>query len=152
MSLQVALPTDASLIGRLWTNADWAEHIDPPAPDQIGAAIAAGLAFVWRPETEVLGFAVLTQWHDGVYGLAALVATRKGVGRPLMHSVLAHVFGPLNAHRISLDVTADNTRALRFFAATGFQAEGVLRECWRRPSGTWVDCVFMGLLAREWQP
>ena len=34
----------------------------------------------------------------------------------------------------------------------GFQREGHIRECWKRPGGDWVDCYLLGLLAREWKP
>jgi RimJ/RimL family protein N-acetyltransferase len=43
-------------------------------------------------------------------------------------------------------------RALRLYESLGFQREGLIRECWRRPDGAWVDCFLLGLLQREWRP
>ena len=90
-------------------------------------------------------------WVPQVYGLSALVSTQAGQGEPLLRAVLARVFGPLQGHRIGFDVTVDNARALRLYERLGFQREGHIRECWKRPGGDWVDCYLMGLLAREWQ-
>ncbi len=66
--------------------------------------------------------------------------------------MLATVFGPRGGHRIGFDVTVDNTRALRLYDRLGFRREGHIRECWLRPDGQWVDCLLLGLLAREWRP
>jgi RimJ/RimL family protein N-acetyltransferase len=70
----------------------------------------------------------------------------------MLRALLSRVFGPLKAHRIGFDVTADNARALALYPKLGFQREGLVRECWRRPAGDWVDCALLGLLAREYQP
>jgi hypothetical protein len=40
---------------------------------------------------------------------------------------------------------------LALYASLGFVTEGVWRESWQRPTGEWVDCTFLGMLAREWR-
>jgi RimJ/RimL family protein N-acetyltransferase len=150
--LRRADPGDAALVDRLWRAPENAMWIEPPEDGEIDAAIAEGQAFLWDTDGEVTGFATLVTWVPEVYGLAALAVTRPGIGRPLLHAVLAEVFGPLGAHRIGFDVTADNMRALRLYESLGFQREGLIRECWRRPDGAWVDCFLLGLLQREWRP
>ena len=142
---------EAGYVQHLWTLPAHENFIDPPAPGQVAESIADGMALVWEIAGKPVGFACLTVWHPGVYGLSALVVTQPGVGGGFFVEVLAEVFGPLAAHRLGLDVTTDNARALRFFEAAGFQREGVLRECWQRPAGDWVDCVFLAMLAREWR-
>ena len=150
--LRQAGAADHDLIESLWLAPANAQWIEPPDEGEIAGAIGRGEAFLWEISGEVAGFAVTMTWVPQVHGLSALVSTRPGQGEPLLRAVLAHVFGPRQAHRIGLDVTADNTRALRLYDRLGFQREGRIRECWKRPGGDWVDCYLLGLLAREWTP
>ncbi len=63
--------------------------------------------------TVVPGFASLISRHPGVCGLSALGTTQTGIGEPFLQAILAEMFDPLAAHRLGLDVTADNARAWR---------------------------------------
>jgi len=142
---------DAGLIDRLWqapANAHW---IEPPDEGEIAASIDAGLSFLWEVDGTPAGFAVMMAWVPRVYGLSAIATHQRGQGAPFMRALLAHVFTELDGHRIGFDVTANNARALALYAASGFVPEGRVRECWQRPDGAWVDCLLLGLLAREWQ-
>jgi ribosomal protein S18 acetylase RimI-like enzyme len=148
--LRLAGAADHDLITRLWlapANVAW---IEPPEPGEIAQAIDQGHAFLWQSAGQTLGFAVAMTWVPQVFGLKAIATAQPGQGAPLLQAVLAHVFGPLQGHRIGLDVTADNRRALRLYEKAGFQHEGLIRECWKRPQGDWADCYLLGLLAREW--
>ncbi|MBE2276819.1 MAG: GNAT family N-acetyltransferase [Rhodobacteraceae bacterium] len=147
--LQLAGPQDQDLIARLWQAPEQAPWIEPPDEGKIAAAISRGQAFLWCRDAGIAGFAVIMSWVPRVYGLAALVSTVRGQGEPLLLALLAQVFGPLDGHRIGLDVTADNARAIALYERLGFRHEGLIRECWQRPTGGWVDCCLMGLLARE---
>ena len=153
--LQQARPSDLPLIEALWRAPANARWIEPPEDGEIEASLAAGLAFLWQAPGadpgQARGMAVLMTWVPRVLGLSVL-ACPPGQGRPFLGAILAQVFGPLNAHRIGLDVTTDNTRAIRLYEHLGFQREGHVRECWQRPAGDWVDCFLYGLLAKEWTP
>ena len=145
-----ATPADHDLIEAMWlapANANW---VEPPEPGEVAAAIGAGFAFLWVPKDEPVGFAVLMTWVPRVMGISVIACTEPGQGAPFLRAILDHIFGTLNAHRIGLDVTADNTRALRLYERLGFIREGQVRECWLRPAGDWTDCILLGLLAREW--
>lgn len=150
--LRRATARDHHLIETLWLAPANAQWIEPPEDGEIGGAIEEGNAFLWEIEGKPAGFATILSWVPQVYGLAALATTVPGQGEPLLRAVLARVFGPLKGHRIGFDVTVDNARALRLYEKLGFQREGHIRECWKRPQGDWVDCYLMGLLAREWRP
>ena len=150
--LRRATARDQGLIEGLWLAPANAQWIEPPEDGEIADAIEHGHAFLWDADGAVVGFATILSWVPQVYGLAALVSTRPGQGEPLLRAVLARVFGPLKGHRIGFDVTVDNVRALHLYEKLGFQREGHIRECWKRPPGDWVDCYLMGLLAREWRP
>ncbi|GLS87775.1 N-acetyltransferase [Cypionkella aquatica] len=147
--LQAATAQDIAVIEALWLAEE--RYIDPPEPLQIAAAANEGLLFVWQFEGRVAGFAALKRWHPGVFSLAAVVSTVPGQGRALVRAVQAQVFTALDGHRLGLDTTYDNARALHLFEICGFIREGVMRECWQRPDGEWADCIFMAILARDWQ-
>ena len=147
--LRLARAEDAGFVHALWTAPQNALWLDPPGDGQIGDAIAEGRLMIWDTG-QPAGFAALTQWMEGVWSLREFAVIRPGLGRPFLTAVLDDLFGPRAAHRVGLDITADNVRALTFFTSAGFQREGVWRECWKRPAGDWVDCVFLSMLDREW--
>ena len=147
--LRRARPDESDLIARLWTDPENANWIEPPEDGEIDAAISDGLAFLWEREAQVQGFAVLMLWVPRVHGLSA-IACAKGQGEPFLRALLDEVFGPLQAHRLGFDVTADNHRAIALYHRLGFVTEGRVRECWQRADGAFVDCLLLGMLAREW--
>ena len=75
----------------------------------------------------------------------------KGLGREAIRLALAHAFGTLGLHRVSLRVVAYNTRAVRCYAACGFVVEGREREA-ALVGGERHDDIMMGVLAREFRP
>ena len=71
-----------------------------------------------------------------------------GLGREPIRLVLAHAFGPLGLHRVSLRVVAYNVRAIRCYLVCGFVEEGREREA-ALVGGERHDDIMMGVLARE---
>lgn len=149
--IRPARPEDAGFIRDLWTGEANRPWLDPPAEGQIEAAISDGNLLIWHSGEAPAGFAVLTEWLPRVWGLREFAVSQPGLGRPFLDALLIEVFDQRDGHRIGLDCTADNARAMRFFQSAGFTREGVWRECWQRADGQWVDCVFFALLAREWR-
>lgn len=73
----------------------------------------------------------------------------KGYGRETLRLLLGFGFRHRNLHRIWLECTATNERALRAYRAAGFVEEGRLREhAWL--DGRYVDMVRMAVLRSEW--
>lgn len=149
--IRIAQPRDAAFIRALWLREDNRAFLDPPAEGQIEEAIAGGDLLLWIEDGEPEGFALIVEWMPRVLGLREFAVSRPGLGHPFLDALLTEIFGTRAAHRLGLDCTADNSRALRFFESAGFQREGVWRECWQRPGGDWVDCIFLAMLEREWQ-
>ena len=73
----------------------------------------------------------------------------KGYGRETLRLLLEFGFRRRNLHRIWLECTATNERAIRAYRAAGFVEEGRLREqAW--VDGRYVDMVRMAVLRSEW--
>lgn len=82
--------------------------------------------------------------------LRRIVCAQKGagLGRAALLAVMAQAFGPLNAHRLWLDVKTSNARAYHLYRAVGFIEEGVLRDCLREGDG-FASLRVMSLLERD---
>ncbi len=133
----------------------------PPLTEAAAVRWMAGLtthphAWVVEHEGRLLGEARLDGMdpHDararlaiGLYDPAKL---GMGLGREAVCLVLAHAFGPLGLHRVSLRVVAYNTRAIRCYLACGFVVEGREREA-ALIGKERHDDVMMGVLAREFR-
>ena len=79
----------------------------------------------------------------------APAARGRGLGSAALRLVLAHAFGPLGLHRVSLEVFDFNTRAIRAYEKVGFRHEGRMRDAlwW---DGRPHDTLLMAALAPEW--
>lgn len=82
-------------------------------------------------------FLGLTSPH-GTVNLKRIVCTHKGrgYGRQMLQWSQAYAFETLGCHRLWLDVLVSNHRARALYESAGFIAEGILRECWKRPSAS----------------
>lgn len=83
--------------------------------------------------------------------IALVAAARdRGLGSETLRLVLAHAFGPLGLHRVSLEVFDFNTRAIRAYEKVGFQHEGRMCDAlwW---DGAPHDTLLMAVLATEWE-
>lgn len=73
----------------------------------------------------------------------------KGYGRETLRLLVDFGFRHRNLHRVWLEASAENERALRAYRAAGFVEEGRLREhAWI--DGRYVDVVRMAVLRGEW--
>jgi len=89
--------------------------------------------------------------HCATYSVGLFVPELRGrgLGTEVTRLVLDWAFGPLNAHRVQLEVLAVNRRAIRCYEASGFRHEGARRECELYPDG-WQDFLVMGVLQSEY--
>lgn len=74
----------------------------------------------------------------------------RGVGRDSVRTVARHLIDDRGHHRIVIDPAADNTAAIRCYAAVGFRPVGVMRGYERDTDGKgWHDGLLMDLLSAE---
>jgi GMP synthase (glutamine-hydrolysing) len=69
----------------------------------------------------------------------------RGYGRRALGLAIAH-FRSRGHHRFTVDPNVENERAIRCYAAVGFEPVGVLRAYERNPVGGWNDAVLMDLI------
>lgn len=116
---------------------------------------------------DVVAFAVRTARGRRLIGMCQLTAISKvhrtadlqirmgddrtrgqGLGLETVRLLVAFGFRDLNLHRISLQVFATNTRAIKTYRRAGFRQEGRLRKA-AFVDGRYVDVVVMGILEGE---
>jgi len=86
--------------------------------------------------------------HTGLLGMGLRAPYRgKGLGRRLLEQALKHARS-LAFERIELMVRSPNVRAMRLYAAVGFQEEGRKRDAVRLDEGS-EDEVLMALHLKE---
>jgi RimJ/RimL family protein N-acetyltransferase len=71
-----------------------------------------------------------------------------GYGTEALTLALQYGFSELNLHRIQLEVSASNERAIHSYQKAGFREEGRRRQAFFR-DGRWQDQVQMAILAEE---
>ncbi|MCI0538920.1 MAG: GNAT family N-acetyltransferase [Verrucomicrobiales bacterium] len=81
-----------------------------------------------------------------------LIITAKGCGygRGAVRAIKRLAFEDLAAHRVWLDVKDFNHRARRLYESEGFQAEGLLRECYLGEAG-FESVYVMSILQSEYR-
>ncbi len=72
----------------------------------------------------------------------------RGLGTAAVGELIQFGFEDLNLRRISLQVFANNERAIRVYQKCGFAIEGCLRQA-VYVDGHWLDIVCMGLLKEK---
>lgn len=153
VTIRHAVRADASAIGALWNEVirDTAITFNPAEKSlaEVEAEIAARPVFLIAEEAGFLGFATFAQFRGGL-GYAHTMehtihlgpaARGRGVGRALM-AALAGEARATGAHMLVAAVSGENTRAIAFHAALGFELTGRMPEVGRK-FGRWHDLVLM---------
>jgi len=103
---------------------------------------------------ERAGFAIIRDLDDAHGNVClkriAVAAPGQGIGRRFLNMVIGWVFTQTGAHRIWLDVLADNARARHVYLSHGFVEEGLLRSAYQLPDESRIDLILMALLRQDW--
>jgi aminoglycoside 6'-N-acetyltransferase len=89
----------------------------------------------WYPSV-ALDIALTTKLHG------------RGYGRRVLKLAIEH-FVAKGHHRFTIDPDVENERAIRSYAAVGFEPVGVLRAYERNPEGGWNDGLLMDLIVQS---
>ncbi len=107
-----------------------------------------GSARLWVLEDDgrVVGYLGAEETVPGVFsfGMAIIAQARgQGGGRALLVALDEHA-RRCGAHKLWLEVWTDNAPAIAFYAATGFEVEGLKRDHYRRRDGRLRSTLLMG--------
>lgn len=73
----------------------------------------------------------------------------RGLGPEAIRVVARYLFDVRGHHRLTIDPSAANERAIRAYERVGFRRVGTMRRYERGPDGTWHDGLLLDLLAGE---
>ena len=76
----------------------------------------------------------------------------RGLGSDAIRALAHRLFEDRGHHRLTIDPSAANERAIRTYTAIGFRPVGVMRRYERGPDGTFHDGLLMDLLRDELRP
>lgn len=114
-------------------------------------------SFVITMGEEPVGVITFEEECDPDYRSASIdigllsVATGRGIGTDAVRIVAQWLFTERGHHRITIDPTVANARAIRAYEKVGFRPVGVMRKYERGPDGAWRDSLLMDMLAGELQ-
>jgi aminoglycoside 6'-N-acetyltransferase len=75
----------------------------------------------------------------------------KGLGTEAIRVLARWLFEERVHHRLTIDPSAANERAIRAYSSIGFKPVGILRQYERGPDGTFHDGLLMDLLRDEFR-
>lgn len=112
---------------------------------------------IWLIEEagSVVGLIMAGEETDPMYRHAsidiAIVASGqgRGLGSEAVWAVARWLINARGHHRLIIDPSADNERAIAAYAKVGFRPVGVMRSYERWRDGSWHDGLLMDLLADE---
>lgn len=73
----------------------------------------------------------------------------RGIGRRALVAMAKHLFEERGHHRLTIDPSASNGRAIATYERIGFRPVGIMRAYERAPDGAWRDGLLMDMLATE---
>jgi RimJ/RimL family protein N-acetyltransferase len=119
-------------------------------------AVEEGFPFIIEVEGRPIGRIGINniRRRDRICSLYVFIGERdawgKGLGTEAIDALLAHVFARLDLHQVELWSLAENERALRAYAHSGFIEEARLTErSWK--DGRWFDRVLMSVTRERFE-
>lgn len=87
--------------------------------------------------------------HAGIDLFIAAAWQGKGLGTDAIRTVARYLFEVRGHHRLTIDPSAANERAIRAYERVGFRRVGTMRSYERGPDGTFHDGLLLDLLRHE---
>jgi aminoglycoside 6'-N-acetyltransferase len=87
--------------------------------------------------------------HAGVDLFLATAHQGRGLGTDAIRTVARYLFDVRAHHRLTIDPSAANARAIRAYERVGFRRVGIMRSYERGPDGTFHDGLLLDLLRDE---
>ncbi len=87
--------------------------------------------------------------HAGIDLFLATAVQGRGLGTDAIRTVARYLFGTRGHHRLTIDPSAANERAIRAYGRVGFRPVGLMRAYERGSDGIFHDGLLMDLLRDE---
>jgi aminoglycoside 6'-N-acetyltransferase len=87
--------------------------------------------------------------HAGVDIFLSTEVQGQGIGTDAIRTVARYLIDVRGHHRLTIDPSAANERAIHVYSNLGFRPIGIQRQYERGPDGTFHDGLLMDLLADE---
>lgn len=87
--------------------------------------------------------------HAGLDLFLATASQGAGLGTDAIRTLARYLFEERGHHRLTIDPSAANERAIRAYERVGFRRVGVMRRYERGPDGTFHDGLLLDLLRGE---
>ena len=114
-----------------------------------------GVGLVVEADGGLIGFVQYFEEPDPDYRHASIDIVlhpdwcNRGLGTDALRTLVRHLFDDLGHHRVTIDPTVSNARAIASYRKVGFRDVGVMRGYERANDGTWRDSLLMDLLADD---
>ena len=135
-------------VRRWWGSEPLEKDVDDLFDDDaVGFAIEA--------DGEVVGWIQYAEENEPDYRHASIDlalgagARGRGLGPDAIRAVARYLFEARGHHRLTIDPSAANARAIRAYEGVGFKPVGVMRQYERGPDGTFHDGLLLDLLRGE---
>jgi aminoglycoside 6'-N-acetyltransferase len=135
-----------------WWPGENEERLRAALEDEDGVGLVVSL------DGQMIGYTQYYEETDPDYRHATIDITlhpafcNRGLGTDALRTLCRHLFDDLGHHRITIDPSLVNARAIASYRKVGFRAVGVMRRYERANDGTWRDSLLMDLLAEELVP
>jgi aminoglycoside 6'-N-acetyltransferase len=163
VTLRPARPADADRLREILAEPSVARWWGGPRPDDPSFDVAADWldgdatdhAFVVELDGDVIGSVIASEElepdyrHGGIDLFLGTAHQGLGLGRDVVRTVARWLIEDRGHHRITIDPSAANERAIAAYRGVGFRPVGIMRRYERGPDGTWHDGLLMDLLAEE---
>lgn len=116
---------------------------------------AQGASFAIEVDDELVGWLGVDEESDPDYRHASFdifvdpARHGTGIGPEALRLAARWAFDVRGHHRLTIDPSAGNERAIAVYTSVGFKSVGVMRAYERGPDGTWHDGLLMDMLAGE---
>jgi aminoglycoside 6'-N-acetyltransferase len=107
----------------------------------IHGAIAGAVMYAEEPDPDYR--------HAGIDVFLGAAFQGRGIGSEAIRVLARYLFDERGHHRLTIDPSADNDRAIRAYQAVGFRPVGIMRAYERGRDGSFHDGLLMDLLAGE---
>ena len=140
---------DEPSVARWWTPAG----ADGAAADWLEPG--GQVTFVIEHDGAVVGSIQFVEEEEFDYRSAGIdlflttTAQGRGLGPDAIRTVARYLLEERGHHRLTIDPSAANERAIRAYTRVGFKPVGVMRQYELGRDGTWHDGLLMDMLAGE---